>query len=643
VTQELHCLHRGKWVLPISRFSAETEMNWTLVRRALGDLRYQMRAVIRFQLLAQLASLAVITPLLTWFARQLIRLTGEPVVSNYAIAQLLASPAGLGLAVLLIVLVSGTLLLQLAGQTWIARAAITRRWLTAAAALAAVVRHWPGLVQLSARILLRLGLLAVPFIAAAGLLWMNLLRAHDINYYLAARPAEWRHALLIAAALAVAYALLLLWQLGRWIFALPLLLCANLSPRDALSESVRVSRGRLLSIITPLVTWWVVLGAAGIALGTLVRKLESLMLTWAGLEFAKVLPLVTLFVIAGVAAGFLWNAALIAGHQFLVMRMYAAVEEPTGAPVTPVEVGVVGHHIASRILVTTCLLLAAGLIFMWGAAVRGAGTPVVAVTAHRGDSSHAPENSLAAFRAAIEAHADYSELDVQRTRDGVVVVLHDGDLMRMADDPRKIGELSTQDLEAIDIGRKHGQEFAGQHVPTLAAVIALVRGHMKLNIELKYNAPDPQLAAATLEVLQREHFLDQVVITSLSASALNQVREIDPRARLGQIVTVAMGDVARSPTDFLSLNSARATPAVVNRAHALGKEVHVWTVNRAEVMLRMIERHADNLITDDPGLAVRVLHQHGELTDAERLALRLRVLFTEAPPELNDPQAVPTL
>jgi glycerophosphoryl diester phosphodiesterase len=613
------------------------------MRRTWGDLSYQLRAALGFQLLAQLSSLALISPLLAWLVRRLMLLSGEPVVSNYAIAGFLASPAGVAFVALLVVLVSGTLFAQFAGQSWIARAAIARRPVSAAAAVAAVVRRWPGLLRLSARVLLRLTLLALPFVAGAYLVWRGLLGDHDINYYLSARPPEWRRALLAGAGLGLGYTLLLLWQLGRWIYAIPGLMCASASPSVALATSVRMSRGRLPGIIGPLLAWWALLGAGGAAVSLFVGKLENLGLAWAGLNFARVLPLVTVFVIGGLIGSFLWNAVLIAGHQFLVTRMYTESGEPAAHEAMPVEDAPLAHRMTWQVLLVTCALLAGGLIFMWRVAVRGANEPAVAVTAHRGDSSHAPENSLAAFRAAINAHADYSELDVQRTRDGVVVVLHDGDLLRLGDDPRKIGDLTLQDLQVIDIGRKYGPAFAGEHVPTLATVIALVRGRMKLNVELKYNAPDPQLAAATLDVLRSEHFLDQVVITSLSAAALKQVRAIEPHVRIGQIVTVAVGDVAQTDTDFLSLNSARATPTVVYRAHALGKAVHVWTINRAEVMLRMIERRADNLITDDPGLAVRVLHQHEGLSDAERLALRLRVLFSTPPAEMSDPQAVPTL
>jgi glycerophosphoryl diester phosphodiesterase len=166
---------------------------------------------------------------------------------------------------------------------------------------------------------------------------------------------------------------------------------------------------------------------------------------------------------------------------------------------------------------------------------------------------------------------------------------------------------------------------------------------MKLNIELKYNVLDPGLAPAVVDLLRREDFLDQVVITSLDYAALKQVESIEPRLRTGHIVTAAIGNVVRTEADFVSLNAARATPSLVRSAHAAGKDVHVWTVNQPAVMLRMIERGVDNIITDDPALLARVIEERNSLGTLQLLGLRLRVLFDIPPRELTDPDAVPTL
>jgi glycerophosphoryl diester phosphodiesterase len=132
------------------------------------------------------------------------------------------------------------------------------------------------------------------------------------------------------------------------------------------------------------------------------------------------------------------------------------------------------------------------------------------------------------------------------------------------------------------------------------------------------------------------------VITPLDYNALRQVEAIEPRLVTGHIVTAAVGTVARSEAD-LSLNSAKATVSLVRRAHAAGKQVHVWTVNKPDVMLRMIERGVDNIITDDPALAMRVIRERNALTRTELLGLRLRVLFDIPPREVTDPAAVDIL
>jgi glycerophosphoryl diester phosphodiesterase len=609
--------------------------------RVWADLRFGARQVIEFQLLVQAAVLAVLGPFLTWVGRKLVLVSGEPVVSNFDLASFAISPLGLGYIVITGGFAGAILLAELAGLSWIAAHAIERRQVTLGSTIGAVVRRLPALLALSVRVLARLALLALPFLLAALLLWHTLLGSHDINYYLALHPPEWQRALLWGALLALAFAAASLWQLGRWLFAVPAVMCEGVPARRALTQSVQLTHGQLAHLLGALLLWWLLLGTLGIALGTAGHALEARSLGWAGMQLGRVLTLLAIFVAAGVVVGFLQGALLITGHQFFVTRRYAERVDPANWTVAaPAPTALPA---AAWLFPALALLAALGFGASWWLAARPLPEATVAVTAHRGDSKHAPENTLAAFRAAIAARADYSELDVQRTRDGAVVVLHDGDLMRMAGDPRRIGELTLQDLEGIDIGRRFGAAFAGEHVPLLASVIDLVRGHMRLNVELKYNGPDPGLAAAAVEVLRSKDFLDQVVITSLSAAALTQVKSIEPRLRTGLIVSAEVGDVARADADFLSLNSARATSAVLRRAHAVGKEVHVWTVNRAEVMLRMIERGVDNIITDDPALAVLLLEKRSALDSGQRFALRLRVLFGAPPAELLEPQAVETL
>src|SRR6266513_2363333 len=251
----------------------------------------------------------------------------------------------------------------------------------------------------------------------------------------------------------------------------------------------------------------------------------------------------------------------------------------------------------------------------------------VKVTAHRGSSACAPENTLSAVQQAITDGADFAEIDVQTTADGELVVLHDGDLMRMAGDSRRLRDLTLSQAKELDVGKKFNGEFLGERIPTLAEVIRLSRGKIQLNIELKYNWPDPTLAGKVVELLRREALLTNCIITSLDPAALAEVQRLAPELKVGQIVTASVGNVTRLPGQILSVNKRAATRRFIQQARTAGKEVHVWTLNQADDMLLTIERGAQNLSTDHPDVAVRLLRERAELADAEKLALSLRALL----------------
>jgi glycerophosphoryl diester phosphodiesterase len=571
--------------------------------------------------------------------------SGEPVISNFDIARFVISPAGMGFVLLAAAVTIGLLLAEFAGHTWIAGHALARRHVGAPDTVAFVLRRLHSLLRLAARVFVRLLLLALPFLALAGVVWFTMLAGHDINYYLAENPPEWRRAKLIAAALGAGYALLAAWQLARWLYALPVLMFEDESPAGALTRSAEMTKGRLGRIVPPLLAWWLLLTLVAVLITWLCRQISDAGLDWAGLDLRRTLPLVTVYLAMSIVGGFLYVGIGLAGHQFLVTKLYTEQRDPARTrSIEELDFSNEGARSLARpaILATLALFVVAlGIVWLLGSRLDL--TKVVAITAHRGASAVAPENSMAAFRAAMAAGADYSELDVQRTRDGEIVVVHDGDLLRMGGDARKVGQMTAADIAAIDIGRQYVPPLTGEHPPTLREVIALVRGRMKLNVELKYNVPDPGLAPAVVELLRQEDFLGDAVITSLDYAALKQVEAIEPGLPTGHIVTAALGDVLRTEADFLSLSSAKASGRLVRRAHRSGKAVHVWTVNRPEVALRMIERGVDNVITDDPALVADLMRRRESLSTAEILALRLRVLFAKPPRELHDPAAVDPL
>jgi glycerophosphoryl diester phosphodiesterase len=149
------------------------------------------------------------------------------------------------------------------------------------------------------------------------------------------------------------------------------------------------------------------------------------------------------------------------------------------------------------------------------------------VIGHRGAEALAPENTWAAFQAGYHAGADLLELDVQLSRDGEAIVLHDFTLGPKWGDPRWVNDLTWDDLQALDAGRWFGPDFAGEHIPRFAEVLEWARGRVALYVDLKHGFVEPdddRLEMAALELIERAGMARQVLISSWDLVALERVR-----------------------------------------------------------------------------------------------------------------------
>lgn len=222
-------------------------------------------------------------------------------------------------------------------------------------------------------------------------------------------------------------------------------------------------------------------------------------------------------------------------------------------------------------------------------------------TAHRGASGHAPENTLAAFAKAIELGADFCELDVQETSDGVLIVNHDNGYKRTGGTDKNVWETSYKETKQFDMGVWYKPEFKGEKLPRFDEVIDLVKGKIKLNIELKTNGHQLKLAEKVVELLTQKDFLEDCIITSFDISLITKVKELNPKIKAGYIFgKMPAVDVFAANIDLLSANSALVTKEFVEKAHKAGKEVHVWTVNEISDMKNLISLGVNSIITNYP-------------------------------------------
>ena len=247
------------------------------------------------------------------------------------------------------------------------------------------------------------------------------------------------------------------------------------------------------------------------------------------------------------------------------------------------------------------------------------------ITAHRGSSLRAPENTMAAIQAAVEDHADYVEIDVQLTADDYVVLGHDATLKRVAGVNRSISSLTLERLQEIDVGSWFSADFAGEPVPTLEAVMEYSKGRINLNIEIKSVGKDSILPEKVVELIHSYGMQEQCVVTSTSLNYLRQVKALMPEVRTGYIISAAYGDFySDEAVDFISIRSGFVSESLVATLHEQGCGIHVWTVNSKSEMERMLILGVDNIITDKPAEVRSVIYREER---TETLLEYVRMIF----------------
>ncbi len=233
------------------------------------------------------------------------------------------------------------------------------------------------------------------------------------------------------------------------------------------------------------------------------------------------------------------------------------------------------------------------------------------VTAHRGDSQRAPENTIAAFQSALESGADMVELDVQQLGDGTLIVMHDSNFLRTAGVDLDVWEAGWADVEQMDAGSWFSEEFAGEKIPTLEEALRFAEENgLRLNIELKSTGHEDSLVESVTALIREHNFGDQCIITSLQYSLLRQVKELDSSLMTGYVLSVAYGPFYdMEDVDMFSVRADFVTPAMVRAIHNRGKRLLVWTVNDEDLMEQLREWNVDNLITDNALLARSIVDE----------------------------------
>jgi len=590
-----------------------------------------------YLLVVWLVSLGLLSPLASWALSQLIAGKGELIIGNTDLIGWMLSPRGL-----LFLTLSGSLALlslvtQVVGLIWIARQSETAGIPNVKQTVIRLYHAFAALFRFCLNAFLLCLLLLLPLVAGLGVIYNFFLSAHDINFYLTARPPAWHWALVLGALWTLIWACITGGLLVRWIYLLPLWLDGTRPFKNALTGSWRITKGvsrRLLGVICTCVLGWIlaqVLVEEGLVLimsPVVSRLIENI---W-GLFVA-----ICVYLSLAAFSGFLINFIGAAWTVCTLVVCYQdhsnlpSVNRPLSGSSTPAE-----KHSATRRHYLSLWILGFGLVILaavgvglswWLLQHQNLPAKAPAIIAHRAGAHHAPENTLAALEIAIRQKADYAEIDVQRTSDGTIVVVHDQDLMKLARDPRRIDQTTYQDLSQVDIGILFHPDFKRERIARLSDFLSAAAGKIGLLIELKYYGEDELLAGETLNLVRQAGLEKKVQIMSLELKAVRQIQRLAPQIAAGYVFAAGLGNLVRLDVGFLAVPTGQATSRLMREAHEKGLRVYAWTVNDVDGILDLMEIGIDGLITDDPALAFTAIKDIRQLAPIERLMLRFRHLW----------------
>jgi glycerophosphoryl diester phosphodiesterase len=277
----------------------------------------------------------------------------------------------------------------------------------------------------------------------------------------------------------------------------------------------------------------------------------------------------------------------------------------------PIKIQLGARRERIALVIGLMLIVVAGIPLYWMSRPDAARARVQ-VLAHRGASAYAPENTLSAFRLAIEQHADWLELDVQQTKDGRLVVFHDLRMERTTNGFGPLRDLSLEQVQQLDAGSWYGSEFAGERVPTFEEVVALAReSGIRIFPEVKDPRFYPGIEERMAAIIAANGYEDSTIVQSFDMSSLERLRQANPRLKMAALYTAAAplrGDppagvtVIGPPWELVGND-----PNLVRDAHAAGRQVVVWSVDTPSPIRSLLDARVDGIITSRPDVVRAIL------------------------------------
>lgn len=242
------------------------------------------------------------------------------------------------------------------------------------------------------------------------------------------------------------------------------------------------------------------------------------------------------------------------------------------------------------------------------------------IIAHRGGGYEGSENTVEGIEAAYALGAYGSEIDIQRTKDGEYVLLHDGNFLRVAGDERKPEDMTLKQIRKLSVD--------GQPIPTFEEALVASKGKIVLFTELKGKTADKKMADDAVKIIKENNMEEECVLISLKYDLIDYIEGNYPEIQTGFLLFASFGSTERLNCDYLGLEEESATENAISATHDQHKKMLVWTANEREKQKHFLCSNADGLITDNVKQAVEVQQELRNRTDLQRMVDRIMTIVS---------------
>lgn len=583
----------------------------TPIRKLIADifntLAFTYRQVFIFELLYKALTLFIFIPAISFIFHRLLRLGGYVGATNYELLNFVMSRYGLLCMLILIPAATVLIFLEFSVLVILSYYGQKKQRLRLIPTFLQSVAYLPSLFKYGFFGWAFYLLLVLPLLSLGG--GSTLLPTLQIPNFISGELLKTGWGTLLYIGL---FAVMIFFYI-RWIFLLHVIVIEGTSSfRQAAKKSAAILKKSyirmfvVLLCISPLFAVVVILILAAVILIYIVLPQET--------AFAEI----AWFVVSRSAVISLYLATLLVTPLYIttLTRIYIAKADPDHAVLqmpdwsaienrSSQSYGLFHKHKRKLIVLGLIIAFATALVLVPALSDIRPSDQKATVMAHRGYISKGPENTIDAIQGAIDAHADYAEIDILETKDGELAVIHDTNLKRLTGRDAEVYDLTMAELRKLEV--KQGN-FTSQ-ISSLAEVMNAARGKIKLNIEVKTHGKERNLVNTFIKTIRENDFQTHCVVQSLDYEIVQKIKAAEPALQVGFIMFAGVPDIGQIHADFVVMEEYMVNELIVASAKLNNKPIYVWTVNDRDNMERFIGMGVDGIITDFPEDAISVVEE----------------------------------